>query len=363
MKLIEPTLLLDKNKCLQNIKRMLKKANQHDVRLRPHFKTAQSWEVGRWYREQGVSGITVSSLKMAEYFAKDGWTDITVAFPVNILEIGRINQLAQQIRLNLLVMNVDSVLYLADHLKKGVDIYIDIDTGYHRTGLPADDYEHIDRILACIRASDKLHFRGFLTHDGHTYQVKGKEAVNKIYQQSVSLLHGLKQKYRPQWPELEVSLGDTPSCSLVEDLSGVDEIRPGNFVFYDLMQATIGSCTAEQIAVVMACPVVTKNEATNTVVIHGGAVHFSKDFLIDEEGKPYYGQMVLLTDEGWTEPVEGYLVALSQEHGTVQLPEDVAESVQVGSVLGVLPVHSCLTADVMGHYFTLEDEKIEMMPK
>ena len=86
---------------------MLTKARRNNIRLRPHFKTHQSAEVGEWLREEGVQYITVSSLFMAEYFAAAGWTDITVAFPVNLLEIDRINQLTTKCTLNLLVESVE----------------------------------------------------------------------------------------------------------------------------------------------------------------------------------------------------------------------------------------------------------------
>ncbi|MEQ9413859.1 MAG: amidophosphoribosyltransferase, partial [Cyclobacteriaceae bacterium] len=99
----QPTLLLDKQKCIQNIDRLVDKAKQSNVNLRPHFKTHQSHEIGRWFKERGVSCCTVSSLKMAQYFSEDGWNDITVAFPLNCLEVDLINTLASTIQLNLLV--------------------------------------------------------------------------------------------------------------------------------------------------------------------------------------------------------------------------------------------------------------------
>ena len=80
-----PTLILDETKCKQNIANMYHKSQKHGVLLRPHFKTHQSLQVGRWFKEAGVSKIIVSSLQMASYFAPE-WNDITVAFPVNVLE-------------------------------------------------------------------------------------------------------------------------------------------------------------------------------------------------------------------------------------------------------------------------------------
>ena len=83
MNTTEPILLLDKEKSLKNIEFMAAKAKRNNLIFRPHLKTPQSIEVAKWYKEFGVNKITVSSLKMAEYFASDGWTinweDITIA--------------------------------------------------------------------------------------------------------------------------------------------------------------------------------------------------------------------------------------------------------------------------------------------
>src|SRR6476620_10300974 len=86
-----PTLLLDEARCRRNIERMASKARRSNVRFRPHFKTHQSAQIGEWFREAGVNAITVSSVKMAEYFASHGWDDITIAFPANWREIEAIN--------------------------------------------------------------------------------------------------------------------------------------------------------------------------------------------------------------------------------------------------------------------------------
>ena len=85
IEIIRPTFVIDKKICLNNIEKMTQKAADNGLRFRPHFKTHQSAEIGEWFRSFGVNAITVSSLQMAKYFAANGWKDITLAFPVNIL--------------------------------------------------------------------------------------------------------------------------------------------------------------------------------------------------------------------------------------------------------------------------------------
>ncbi|MCB9316932.1 MAG: hypothetical protein H6569_12400 [Lewinellaceae bacterium] len=113
----KPTLLLNTKKCRANIEKMVQKAQRNNIAFRPHFKTHQSREIDNWFRAYGIDRITVSSLTMANYFAADGWNDITVAFPANIREIATINALASAIQLNLLVESVETVEQLAQKLK------------------------------------------------------------------------------------------------------------------------------------------------------------------------------------------------------------------------------------------------------
>ena len=102
VKITRPTLLLDVKKCKSNIHRMATKARENNLMFRPHFKTHQSAEISEWIRNEGVTGCTVSSMKMAEYFGNHGWDDVLIAFPVNILESQKMNELGKQEKLQLL---------------------------------------------------------------------------------------------------------------------------------------------------------------------------------------------------------------------------------------------------------------------
>ena len=146
----EPTMVLNEEVCKSNIARMAAKAKAANVVFRPHFKTHQSREIGEWFRASGVDKITVSSLNMAMKFAEWGWNDITVAFPVNCLEHEKINALAAKIRLNLLLVHSEGARQLSECLKYPVGVYLGVDTGYHRDGVDAGNYEKIERIMNIV---------------------------------------------------------------------------------------------------------------------------------------------------------------------------------------------------------------------
>ncbi len=359
--IIKPTLLLDAAKAQRHIARMAQKAQASGVRLRPHFKTHQSAEIGEWFRQLGVQAITVSSVDMARYFADHGWTDITIAFPVNVREIEEIGALAQRVRLGLLVESVETAVFLQNHLAAQADIWLKIDVGYQRTGIDWRDGALITAVAQAISAAPHLRLVGLLTHAGHTYKARGATAVQAIHQQTVTRLQKVQSALRQQGWEAAISIGDTPGASLASDFSGVDEIRPGNFVFYDAMQAQIGACALEDVAVALACPVVAKHPARQQLVLYGGAVHLSKEAL-QEEGGNSYGRVARLNSGGGWDILPYHVVSLSQEHGLVQGDEALLAETAVGDLLLVLPVHSCLTANLMKRYLTLDGDWLAMYP-
>lgn len=357
-----PTLLLNKQCAVRNIRRMADKAQRSGVRLRPHFKTHQSVAIGEWFRAVGIEGITVSSIDMAQYFANHGWRDITVAFPANVRQMCRINELAATITLGLLVESQETAAALSQALRHDVDVWIKIDVGYGRTGIAWHALDTISSLARMIASEPRLRLQGIVCHAGHSYNAATAADVRAIYQETLTRMHAVRDRLvRDGIGTVAVSIGDTPTCSIMEDVRGVDEIRPGNFVFYDLQQLTIGACREEDIAIALACPVVAKHPERNTLVLYGGAVHLSKDVLVQADGTKCYGRIALGEQHGWGPIVKDvYVAALSQEHGIVAAPPAFIEQARIGDVLLVLPVHACLTADVMKQYTTLDGETISM---
>jgi len=360
----KPTLLLDKSICLENIRRMAEKARKYNLKFRPHFKTHQSATIGEWFRLFGVNAITVSSVSMAEYFAQHGWDDITLALPVNIPETDRINRLASAVNMNVLIENKEAAQAIAKGIKNEAGVYIKIDTGYHRTGISPAKISFIDALLEIIKENSLLEFRGFLSHTGHTYTANSVHEIHSRHFDALLKLRNLKQHYKKKYPNLQVSLGDTPSCSICETFDGVDEIRPGNFVFYDYMQYKLGVCTLEDIAVRMICPILAKHTSRNEIIIYGGAIHLSKESIPNIDGKPMYGRLVI--------PTEGkkillgelnYVSRLSQELGVLKVVQRNLPFFNPGGLVEIIPVHSCLTANLAGRYLTTEGGEIPIIPR
>jgi len=353
-----PELLLDTQKCLRNMEKMAHKASRHGLSFRPHCKTHQSAEIGNWFRDFGVTKITVSSFRMAAYFARAGWEDILVAFSFDPGQLRVLNELAEKIRMSVLIDSPEILPYLQG-ISSEVSFYIDNDTGYGRTGIRSGEIQVLEDMIKESQAIRNISFSGFYCHAGHSYKTTDPKEREAIHKKAYTELSMLKEQFSAD--EALALYGDTPNCSTQEDFTGIDELTPGNFVFYDLIQSSLGACTKEDIAVALICPVASKYPEQKRLLIHGGAVHFSKESM-GINGIQVFGQMVDLRDKGWSaSPYEQFIHSISQEHGILEECGEWMKGIIPGDRLGFLPVHSCLTANLMREYKTTDGQTISTL--
>lgn len=365
-RLRRPQLTVDLDKVHSNVGRMVEKFRQHGLRFRPHFKTHQCAAIGEIFREMGVTAITVSSLDMARYFHQHGWSDITLAVPVNLGQLEEIVELAPQLQLNLLVDSLEAATELDAALveiEEPCPVWVKVDVGYGRVGIPWHKQDELLALVECLQAAPHLDFAGLLSHSGHTYECHGRDEVVARFIEGFSRMLKVKQFLVDggiEAEKVEISMGDTPSASLAETFDGVDEMRPGNFVFYDLVQSQVGSCTVEQIAVATACPVIGKYPEEGKVVVYGGSIHLSKDSVMID-GQRLFGQLALPANNGWEiVPLEdGKVTSACQEVSKIEVSKEVFERIELGQTLYILPVHSCLAAEMYSRYATTDGSLLE----
>ena len=189
-----PTLVINKSISSNNLDRMIGIANKNNLVLRPHFKTHQSTEIGNWFKEKGVTSITVSSISMAEYFSNE-WDDITIAFPINILEVDKLNLIIKGNRVKILIDSVSSLKILDSRLIETVEVYLKIDVGYSRAGLKVEEKQKIKSIIDFCKTSKKISFLGFLAHFGDSYKSKNKMEIKNVFQKSIERIKVLSDGF------------------------------------------------------------------------------------------------------------------------------------------------------------------------
>lgn len=341
------------NKVCRNINRIHNLAQACNVNLRPHFKTHQSEEVAKLFTDAGIYKITVSSLNMAKQFCISGYRDILIAIPFNPIECDNLISLLDEYHPELTVLLDDFVaaqsIIAALHAK--VKYAIKVDTGYGRAGIHYHNIEAIFRMVNLLKEEQLTdRFYGFVSHFGHTYSADSKMEIIEINQIGISALRTLKLKVEEKFNlSCAVSVGDTPSLGCYDKklLQGVEEIRPGNFVYYDAMQMLAGHCTIQDIGMVLMAPVLALYPERNEVLVHAGAVHLSKEHLQYGE-KNIFGIPVFVTPEGEINIFEhAFVDRLSQEHGIIRFLNGIPASIACKMFVGIIPVHSCLCISCM----------------
>jgi D-serine deaminase-like pyridoxal phosphate-dependent protein len=355
-----PCLILDVERVRRNAARVCEIARGNNVRLRPHIKTHKCVEVARIQTAGQDGALTVSTLAEAEAFARHGFSDITYAVPIEPGKfVAAIDLIRRGVRLNLITDSVEIPGLLSNAAQTAgvtIPVFLKIDCGSHRCGVEPQTKEALE-IPRLIVAAPNLVFAGILTHAGHAYAAHSKNEIEVIAGSERDLMVELAERLRRESIEVPtVSIGSTPTIQHVDHLQGVDEIRPGNYIFFDSFQATLGSCRIEDCALTVLGAVVHRDHGRKKVVIDAGAIALSKDRgAVESDGRCDYGRVLDLAGNDLNTRVG----SLSQEHGVLDVADDATfDRLKVGSRIRVLANHSCLTAAQHSHYHVLEDGRI-----
>src|SRR5262249_34325379 len=118
-----------------------------------------------------------------------------------------------------------------------------------------------------------------------------------------------------------VSVGATPTVTSIDHLDGIDEIRPGNYIFFAAFQTTLGSCRVDDCALTVLAAVVHRDRRHRKVVLDAGAIALSKDCgAVELDPGCGYGRVLDL--EG--NELGARVNSLSQEHGVCTVPDESA---------------------------------------
>jgi len=350
-----PSFLVDRSIVQRNCDAMREKARLSGVAFRPHVKTHKSVAIGRMQHGGAAGPITVSTLAEAEQFAADGFRDITYAFPIAPEKLQRAADLAARIERLSVLLDSETTLHAIEAFAAthGVtfDVFLKVDCGYHRAGVDPENPDSA-RLAIALARSEAVRFQGLLTHAGHSYNASDAQEIARIAaEESGSLTRFRALLAAEGLGEARRSIGSTPTASVVERFSECDEVRPGNYVFYDAFQATIGSCTLDDVAVSVMTTVVGSYPERGSLIIDAGALALSKDLSPDHLDPGFGYGMVCDLD---LNPLPMKIVALSQEHGKVA----TSMRVPVGTRLRILPNHSCLTAAMFETYQIVDQGRV-----
>ena len=355
-----PCLVLDVERVRRNAERVSRIARGNNARLRPHIKTHKCVEVARLQTASHNGGITTSTLAEASAFSKFGFDDITYAVPVEPGKFAEAVALVKSgVKLNLITDDTEIPFALnrtAQDAGVKLDVFLKVDCGYHRCGVEPHAREALE-IPRAISGASNLNFAGILTHAGHSYHARSRAEIAEIARHERDLMVEFAEKLRSDSIEVPcVSIGSTPTITHIDHLEGIDEARPGNYIFFDAFQASLGSCGFADCALTVLTAVTHRSREQKKIVVDAGAIALSKDRgAVEVDASCGYGRVFDL-DGG---ELDLRVDSLSQEHGLIQVgDESVFDKLKVGTRLRILANHSCLTAAQHDHYNVLENGSI-----
>src|SRR5258708_7784236 len=208
------------------------------------------------------------------------------------------------------------------------------------------------RLALALAGSNAVRFKGLLTHAGRSYNATTRYDIARIAaEESASLTRFRALVAGEMGDGLVRSVGSTPTASVVERFADCDEVRPGNYVFYDAFQSTIGSCAPEDVAGSVLTTVVRWDPQRGPAILDAGALALSKD-RGPQHVEPECGYGVVCDTS--LKPVAARLVSISQEHGKLETHAHLP----VGTKLRMVPNHSCLTAALFDRYHVVDGDRI-----
>lgn len=338
---------------MANIERLQRRATALGVTLRPHLKTAKSVDVARRILSGGNGPATVSTLAEAEVFFEAGVQDILYAVGIAPQKLDHVIALREKgCDLSIIVDSEAQALAVADAASRiGVPLptLIEIDSDGHRGGVLSDD-PLLAKIGTILDASGSL--RGVLTHAGESYGVAGEEAHAEFAERERSAAAQAAQALRDAGlPCPIVSVGSTPTAHAARDLTGVTELRAGVYVFFDLVQAGIGACQVDDIALSVLTTVIGHQPSRGWILIDAGWMALSRD-------RGTAGQAIdqgygLVCDENGEIIPDLIVASTNQEHGVIAVrgnSDAALPAMPVGTRLRIIPNHACATASQFDFY-------------
>lgn len=339
-----PAVVIDRERLEANIALAARIARDGGVALRPHIKTHKSIAIARRQLAAGAAGVTSAKSEEAEVFLRAGVPRLTLAHPLIAREkIDRLLGAAHDAGAEVSFIcdsptGVEAIAAAAAVARAVTPLYVKVNVGLNRCGVDSAS----DQALALAREIARrpsLRFAGLFSHAGNAYGAGSAQGVRTVAAKERATMTALAARLREAGIEVPaVSVGSTPTLLANDGFEGLTEIRPGNYVFLDLTQVTLGVARIEQVALSVVATVVSRN--ASYAIIDAGSKVLSSD------RGPHGSDS--LSGHGLAFPLDGSglgltVARLSEEHGFI---EHGGAALPVGARVRIVPNHACVVANL-----------------
>ena len=321
-----PCLVVDLDILERNIERMQVHLSRNGIACRPHVKTHKIPAIAHLQMEAGATGITCQKLSEAEVMINAGLRDVLLAYNIiGVAKLRRLIRLAQQARIMVVAdssVTVDGLASAADEAGITLSVMVECDTGARRAGVQTPE-EAVD-LATRIDASSSLDFAGLMTFKGGAPDPDHVLSSGRYFEATISLL-----KDRGIDPRT-VSSGGTVYAPLAwpdNPPFGVNECRPGVYVYNDCVKVSFGVAALDDCAMRVLATVVSRPTSTRGIV-DAGSKALANDGFQWVDG---FGHVLELPD--------ARIDRLSEEHGVLESLES-RSSPAIGDRVTIIPNYS-----------------------
>ena len=354
-----PCLLLDQAKLAKNAARMRARIAGLGVSFRPHLKSAKSLDAASFVLGTPPGPATVSTLKEAEVFGAHGITDLLYAVCISPQKLAEVTQLRRRgIDLKIILDSVEmakSVALYARQSGERLPTLIEIDVDDHRSGVRWGDRETLIQI-GKILAADAI-LQGVLCHAGESYNLHDPQSLAAAADtERARILQATESLRAAGLPCPTVSVGATPTALSARTYDGITEVRAGVYMFFDLVQAGIGICGIDDIALSVLATVIGHQPDKNWIITDAGWMALSSDRGTAGQAVDQYYGLVCDSEGGHYQDL--VVLRANQEHGIVAArPGSTAKipALRIGDRVRILPNHACATAAQHDQYYLTDD--------
>jgi D-serine deaminase-like pyridoxal phosphate-dependent protein len=344
-----PALLIDLDRVERNVERASSYAREHGLRLMPHTKTHKSPEIGRMQLAAGAVGLTVAKSTEAEVLAEAEPPTLLVAYPVlGEAKLRRLTDVAKKTRVAVALDSLEAAQGLsAASQAAGVRfaVRVEADLGLERTGL--EPGPALVELAKGVEKLPGLELEGFQFYAGHLWP-KTDDFEAQYAAVAAGVARVREDFERAGLPLEVVSGGTSPTLWRSHEIAGMNEIRPGTYVYNDRSLVAAGAAGWDDCAATLLVTVVS-TPRPGFAVVDGGSKTFTSD------GVPYgidglHGRVI--------EAPEARLYKLNEEHGYLDVSA-CPRPPKIGDRLRVIPNHVCVAVNMHEKMVGVRGETVE----
>ena len=344
-----PAVVVDLDVMERNLSRMADYCRRHQLLLRPHTKSHKIPELAKRQIESGATGITVAKIGEAEVMLNAGITDMLIAYPiVGEEKTKRLATLAQQANITVALDSEEAATAISSTMSKQsarIGVLVELDVGFARCGVGTE--AEALRLAGKISSLPGLEFKGLMFFPGHF--TVGPEQRAFLRGRVNEFMDRVLDVFAREGIALPiVSGGSTPTAYESSLFHGVNEVRPGMYIFNDRTTAGIAAAELSDCALSVLVTVVSTS-VPGRAIIDGGSKCFSSDRYQAGDGSGFG----LIKEDHSAE-----LERLSEEHGHLNI-KNSGRSYKVGDRLSVIPNHVCTTVNMHDEIYGVRGERVE----